>query len=454
MGKLFGTDGVRGVAGVELTAELAFRLGLAVGTVLKETTSDKPRVLIGKDTRLSGDMFESAMAAGLMAVGSDVCSVGVVPTPAVAYLVREIKADAGVMISASHNPSEYNGIKVFGSEGYKLSDALEARVEELTLSSGELAHSEGEEIGRALPAGDLLLRYERHVSTAYGGKECPTRKRVLLDLANGSASATAEHIFTSENFPGFAFDFIADRPNGVNINRNCGSTKMEILCRRVKEEGYDVGIAFDGDADRCLMCDENGILIDGDMLISAMAIALKNEGRLKENKVVVTKLTNLGFHHCMKAAEIEVPVTDVGDRYVLEEMLRCGSVIGGEQSGHVILLDYATTGDGQITASMALRLLASQSTKTASQVFGVMTRLPQVSLNVTVPNARKKEVMTNERVLEKKTAIEEALADSGRILLRPSGTEALIRIMLEGSDTDALLAQANELKAVILEILG
>jgi phosphoglucosamine mutase len=196
------------------------------------------------------------------------------------------------------------------------------------------------------------------------------------------------------------------------------------------------------------------VLIDGDMLISAMAIALKNEGRLTENKVVVTKLTNLGFHHCMKAAEIEVPVTDVGDRYVLEEMLRCGSVIGGEQSGHVILLDYATTGDGQITASMALRLLASQSTKTASQVFGVMTRLPQVSLNVPVPNARKKEVMTNERVLEKKTAIEEALADSGRILLRPSGTEALIRIMLEGSDTDALLAQANELKAVILEILG
>lgn len=448
MGKLFGTDGIRGIAGEELTAELAFRLGLAVAKVLNESSQKKTSVIIGKDTRLSGDMFEAAITAGLCAMGSDVYLVGVVPTPAVAYLVREIKADAGVMISASHNPSEYNGIKVFGAEGYKLSDELEAKVEELIL--GDMEFSCGcHGIGRVLTGKGLIDRYEKHIASVFSEREHTAKKKVLFDLSNGSASTTAKYVFNQENFPGFECHFMAYDPDGVNINRNCGSTEMNALCRYVVDEGYDIGIAFDGDADRCLMCDENGKIIDGDRILSAFATEMKKDGVLKENTVVVTKLSNLGFHQLMKQEGIDVHATDVGDRYVLEEMLRCGSVIGGEQSGHVILLDYATTGDGQITAAMGLVLMARYPDKTASELFGKMKKLPQVSLNVEVSNNRKAAVMTSVAVLAKKQEIEDALGENGRILLRPSGTEALIRIMLEGSDKQELLSYANELKAII-----
>ncbi len=448
MGKLFGTDGIRGIAGEELTAELAFRLGLSVAKVLADDRKRKTKVIIGKDTRHSGDMFEAAITAGLCAMGSDVYLVGVVPTPAVAYLVRDLEADAGVMISASHNPSEYNGIKVFGSEGYKLSDELESMVEELILGDSEFScGSYG--IGRVLSGKGLIDKYEEHIATVFRTKDTTARKRVLFDLSNGSASTTAKYVFKEENFPGFECHFIAYDPDGVNINRNCGSTEMNALCRYVVDEGYDIGIAFDGDADRCLMCDENGKILDGDRIISTFAAEMKKDGTLKENTVVVTKLTNLGFHRLMKEDGIDVHVTDVGDRYVLEEMLRCGSVIGGEQSGHVILRDYATTGDGQITAAMGLELLARYPDKKASDIFGRMQKLPQVAVNVTVPNDKKAAVMTSPTVLEKKSAIEQALGDSGRILLRPSGTEALIRIMLEGTDKVELLAYANMLKTVI-----
>ncbi|MBE6637404.1 MAG: phosphoglucosamine mutase [Ruminococcaceae bacterium] len=452
MGKLFGTDGIRGIAGEELTAELAFRLGLSVAKVLTEAEHKKTRVIIGKDTRHSGDMFEAAITAGLCAMGSDVYLVGVVPTPAVAYLVRDIGADAGVMISASHNPSEYNGIKVFGSEGYKLSDELENQIEELILGHSEFVPGEAG-IGRVLSGKGMIDTYERHVVSVYGQTKNPCPRRVLFDLSNGSASTTAKYIFKPEFFENFNCDFIAYDPDGVNINRNCGSTEMNALCRYVVDGGYDIGIAFDGDADRCLMCDENGKIIDGDQILAAFAMEMKVAGQLKENTAVVTKLTNLGFHQLMKREGIAVQVTDVGDRYVLEEMLRSGSVLGGEQSGHVILLDHASTGDGQITAAMGLKLLAHYPQLTASAIFGKMKRLPQVSVNVTVPNTAKKTIMSSPAVLAKKAEIEEALGENGRILLRPSGTEALIRIMLEGDQTEQLEAYANELKALIEEML-
>lgn len=453
MGRLFGTDGIRGIAGEELTAELAFRLGLAVAKVLTEAEHKKSKVIIGKDTRLSGDMFEAAITAGLCAMGSDVYLVGVVPTPAVAFLVRNIGADAGVMISASHNPSEYNGIKVFGSEGYKLSDAMEEQVEKLILGEGELTPGCGAGIGRVLSGKGLIDQYEEHVASAFTVKDSTRTRRVLFDLSNGSASTTAKYIFNEANFPGFVCEFIAYDPDGVNINRNCGSTEMNALCRYVTDGGYDIGIAFDGDADRCLMCDENGKLIDGDRIISTLAANMRREDKLSANTAVVTKLTNLGFHQMMKEDGIDVAVTDVGDRYVLEEMLRVGAGIGGEQSGHVILLDYATTGDGQITAAKGLELLAKHSDQTASEIFGRMKRLPQVSVNVSVPTPKKKTVMENASVLEKKEEIEKILGENGRILLRPSGTEALIRIMLEGNDVSELENYANELKHVIEELL-
>ncbi len=448
MGKLFGTDGIRGIAGEELTAELAFRLGLSVSKVLTEAEHKKTKVIIGKDTRLSGDMFEAAITAGLCAMGSDVYLVGVVPTPAIAYLVREIGADAGVMISASHNPSEYNGIKVFGSEGYKLSDELEAKVESLILKGSDFTPC-CREVGRVLTGKGLIDKYEEHVASVFTQTNNTAKKKVLFDLSNGSASTTAKYIFTPENFPNFECHFIAYDPDGVNINRNCGSTQMNALCRYVQDEGYDIGIAFDGDADRCLMCDENGRIIDGDHILSALARAMKEKGSLKENTVVVTSMTNLGFHQLMKREGIDAHITDVGDRYVLEEMLRCGANLGGEQSGHVILLDHATTGDGQITAAMGLDLLARNPEKKASEIFGAMRQLPQVLVNVTVPNDKKKAVMSSPAVLGKKDEIASVLGDNGRILLRPSGTESYIRIMLEGNDEKELLGYADALKAVI-----
>lgn len=355
------------------------------------------------------------------------------------------------MISASHNPSEYNGIKVFGSEGYKLSDELEDRVEEIILAKNDPAPRACGIIGRVMSGEGLLEKYEDHIISVLGKKASKPR-RVLFDLSNGSASATAKTVFTPDT-TGFACDFMAYDPDGININRNCGSTQMSALCKYVVDGGYDIGIAFDGDADRCLMCDENGKVIDGDMIISAFAVEMKKRGELDKDTAVVTKLTNLGFHHLMKREGIKVATTDVGDRYVLEEMLRGGAVIGGEQSGHIILRRFATTGDGQITAAEALNMLAEYPDMTASEIFGKMKRLPQVSLNVIVPQNKKKEVMGSAAVVAKKLEIENILGDSGRILLRPSGTEALIRIMLEGSDTAELSRYAEELKTVIEGIL-
>lgn len=455
MGKLFGTDGIRGVAGEELTADLAYRLGLSLAQKLRAAKNGKPNVIIGKDTRLSGDMFEAALTAGLCAGGTDVLLAGIVPTPAVAYLTVKLCADAGVMISASHNPSEYNGLKVFGAGGFKLSDEMEKELEQMILGDVPLSPP-SREIGRVHDVMVKISDYIGHVA-AVMAEVTPkpgTQKRVLFDLSNGSASATAKKIFTPETMYGWHADFIAYDPDGININENCGSTQMDKLCSLVAEGGYDLGIAFDGDADRCLLSDERGNLINGDMIIARLAVELQREGKLTGGAAVVTKLTNLGFHRAAKKYGFSVTVTDVGDRYVLEEMLRGGYAVGGEQSGHIILSEYATTGDGQITAAKVLSLLAKYPEQSASELFSVMKPLPQVSVNVPIsssisPDERKK-LIASGSVAECAERVTAALGDSGRLVLRPSGTEALIRIMLEGESEAELMAYADELKNAII----
>ncbi len=456
MGRLFGTDGIRGVAGSELTAECGYRLGLAVAEVLTEENGGKPRILIGKDTRHSGDMFEAAIAAGLCAMGSDVTLLGVVPTPAVAFLVRALHADAGIMISASHNPSEYNGLKVFSGEGYKLSDALEEKIEAIILGEIQVKPVSGARIGCVTFDESAAALYEKHVVSILKSADSPflPERRILFDLSNGSASRTAPLIFSKSNMGDFRCDFVAGEPDGFNINRDCGSTHTDRLAELVAKGGYSMGIAFDGDADRCLAVDEKGNLIDGDMIIASVALDMQRKGTLHHDTAVVTKLSNLGFHLFAEEHGIHVAVTDVGDRYVLEEMLRSGANIGGEQSGHIIMTDYATTGDGEVTAAVMLSLLAANPDRSASELFGAMKSLPQVSRNVHVENAMKKRVMENPKLLSKRDAIAQTLGCKGRILLRPSGTEALIRIMLEGEDIGQIRAMAEEMADMIDEICG
>lgn len=440
--KLFGTDGIRGIAGKELTSGLACRLGASLYRVLAEKNS-RPMVIVGRDTRESGLMLEEAVARGFSDMGGNVLIAGVVPTPAVAFLTVSEGADAGVMISASHNPAEYNGLKVFGGLGYKLPDAEENCIEELIL--GEDDFSPAADKGRIISDGSLREKYIRHVKSV-----CVplSGRRIAFDTANGSASVTAREIFGPE------YTYLYDEPDGKNINLGCGSTRMNSLCRFVTENGYDMGVAFDGDADRCLLCDENGRILDGDFIISALAAEMKKAGTLDGQRVVVTKLSNLGFHRMMSECGISADQTDVGDRYVLERMLRTGAVIGGEQSGHIILRKFATTGDGQITAASCLALLAAYPDKKTSEIFCRMKKLPQISLNVAVPNELKTAVMSSESVLERQKDTERALNGRGRLVLRPSGTEPIVRIMLEGDDIEEITGYAEKLRTVIGEAVN
>ena len=346
MGRLFGTDGVRGVANVDLTSELALQIGRAAAMVLlKESKSAKPTVLIGKDTRASGDMLEAALTAGLCSVGCNVLSVGIVPTPAVAYLVNKYGCEAGVMISASHNPCEYNGIKIFQGNGYKLDDALENEIEAIILDNAEkIPCLTGGEVGNRIYCKTAVSDYVNHVvstaSVRFDGLS------IALDCANGSASVCAKEIFTSL---GAKCLMLSDTPDGTNINDNCGSTHPEELMRFVKDASLDLGLAFDGDADRMLAVDENGELVDGDKVIAICSKRMKDEGKLAKNTAVVTVMSNMGFFKFCEENDISCSKTAVGDRYVLERMLKEGYNIGGEQSGHVIFLDFATTGDGELS---------------------------------------------------------------------------------------------------------
>ncbi len=447
MGRLFGTDGVRGVANTELSCEIALAVGRAAGTVLKKERG-RATFLIGCDTRVSGDMLSSAVAAGLTSVGADVVLLGVVPTPAVAYLVTSMGADAGVMISASHNPAEHNGIKIFRGDGYKLPDLLEEEIESLVLDGGTFAAPTGGDVGRITVNTDARQMYVRHLADT---AETPLRGlKIALDCANGSASSTAETLFTSL---GAEVHMLSSTPDGVNINEDCGSTHPEALAAYVIAHGLDGGAAFDGDADRCLLIDEKGEVIDGDMILSILATEKKERGTLRHNTVVGTVMTNFGFVRFCEAEGIRFIATQVGDRFVLEEMLREGSVLGGEQSGHIIFTEYATTGDGQLTAVQMFSLLA-RSGKTLSQLNTKMRRAPQVMRNLRTTAEGKLRFYTDTEIARAIKEAEAMLGDSGRIVVRPSGTEPLIRVMAEGDEEDAIRRAACAVAEVIETRLG
>ena len=444
MGKYFGTDGVRGVANLELTAEMAMSIGRAAAVVLTEADGRRPKVLIGKDTRKSGDMLESALAAGLCSVGADVYLVDVVPTPAVAYLVQKYGMDAGIMISASHNPFEYNGIKIFSGDGYKLPDALENEIEALMDGAGEarptVSHGD---LGRVTRLEDALADYVESVIASTDQRF--DGMKIALDCANGSASMCAKVIF---EMLGAQVVMLSDHPDGCNINDGCGSTHIEALQAAVVKDNCLCGFAFDGDADRCLAVDENGRLVDGDQLIAIAALDLKERGRLNGNKAVVTVMSNLGFFRFARDNGIDTAITKVGDRYVLEEMLRCDYRIGGEQSGHIIFTDYATTGDGELSAVQTLATLKRKGVP-FSELASIMKSYPQVLVNVTVSNQKKPAFSTDPAIRAAIEKVEAVLGEDGRVLVRASGTEPLIRVMLEGTDTQQIRALAEEIADVV-----
>lgn len=449
MGRLFGTDGARGVANTELTAELAMNIGRAAAMVLISDEVEHPKILIGKDTRLSGDMLEGALIAGLCSVGANVELLGVVPTPAVAYLVGKYNADAGIMISASHNPFEFNGIKIFSSEGCKLPDDLENRIEEIVLDNVvPYAIAKDENIGKVTRLENAADDYIDHVAESIG---CDFEgMEVALDCSNGSSSRTAEKLFTKL---GAKVHMLFDEPDGVNINKDCGSTHINKLQNYVREHNLCCGLAFDGDADRCLAIDENGNLVDGDYLIAICANDMKNRGVLKKNAVVGTIMTNMGFSKFCEENGMQFVSTKVGDRYVLEAMLREGYNIGGEQSGHIILLDYATTGDGELSGAMILSIMKRTGEK-LSELAKVMERMPQVLINVKVSAKGKLSFYTDKEIKEEIKRVSDILGDRGRILIRVSGTEPLVRVMLEGESLEEIQNLAEEAAQVVRERLA
>ena len=450
MGRLFGTDGARGIAVTELTCELAMNIGRAAAIVLtkQKTHKGKARILIGKDTRISSDILESALIAGITSVGADVELLGVVPTPAVAYLVRYYGADAGVMISASHNSVEYNGIKLFSSTGFKLPDDVENEIEALILDTPEkMTLVDGSDVGRVRTMYGAVSEYNEHIQSTVGGKF--QGLLVPIDCANGSASATAESLFYKF---GAEYVYINNEPDGLNINDKCGSTHIEQLVELVKKRGCDVGFAFDGDADRCLAVDEKGNIIDGDKLIAILSRYMKEMGTLKNNTAVVTVMSNLGFHRFMNENKIETVCTKVGDRYVLEEMLNNGYNIGGEQSGHIIFLDHATTGDGQLTAVQTLELL-SKCKRPLSQLVKDIPDFPQLLVNVKITEDKKGLWDKTQKITDIIAQAEQAMGENGRILVRESGTEPLVRVMIEGKDEKEVRHWTNLIADTVRECL-
>ncbi len=431
MARLFGTDGVRGIANADLSCELAMQIGAAGAYVLTSEVHN-PRILVGMDTRRSGDMLACALSAGICSVGGDVLNVGVIPTPAMAYLVRQYEADAAVMISASHNTMEYNGIKWFDGDGFKLSDALEDEIERLIREQAELPHPTGVGVGHVIEA--------RRAADEYKAFLCGTAKtrfdgmRVALDCANGASAGIAADVFRA-----LGAEVIArsDEPDGYNINARCGSTHPEALQELVVECAADVGFAFDGDADRVIACDELGNLVDGDRILGICGRAMRDAGTLKNDAIVVTVMSNLGLKKRMRELGIRVEETAVGDRYVMERMREGGFVLGGEQSGHVIFLDRNTTGDGMLTAIQVLNVLRA-SGKRMSRLASDVPIFPQVLVNVTLENDKKQDAMQDEEMHARIRAVEAELGEAGRVLVRASGTEPLIRIMLEGQDEDEI----------------
>ena len=448
MGRLFGTDGARGVAITELTCEMAMQIGRAAAMVLTQKSHKKAKILIGKDTRISSDVLEAALAAGICSIGADAVILGVVPTPAVAYLVQKREADAGIMISASHNSMEFNGIKLFSGKGFKLSDDIEEEIEALILDTPEKIKEQitgGANIGR--------ISYDKNAEWDYIRSIMKTIDhnlsgiRVAIDCANGSASTTAEKLFSGL---GASVLMLNDKPTGTNINERCGSTFLEPLQKFVIENKCHIGVAFDGDADRCLAVDENGAILDGDKLIAIFARDMRDKGTLKKNTAVVTIMTNLGFAHFAKASNINIVSTKVGDRYIIEQMLANDYNLGGEQSGHIIFRDFSTTGDGQLTAVQLLSVLKRSEHK-ASELGKLLERYPLVMINVKITNDWKEKWKNDSEIEEIISVNQKLLGTTGRILVRESGTEPLIRVMIEGKHFDVINDMAVKIADKIKE---
>ena len=449
MGLIFGTDGARGVANSEITCELAMNIGRAAALVLTDSMHKRPRIVIGKDTRISSDMLESAVKAGICSVGADVLLLGIVPTPAVAFLVKHYNADAGIMISASHNPYKFNGIKLFNGDGFKLPDMLENKIEELILSDMQgVFYPTGKDIGKIRVIESACRDYIDHVKSTVSGDL--NGMKVAIDCSNGSASATAERIFTEL---GAECDMLFDLPDGININEGCGSTNLKYLSEYVVKKGLDLGIAFDGDADRCLAVDELGNEIDGDAIMAICSKDMKERKKLSGNAVVGTIMTNMGFYDFCKENDIKFEAAKVGDRYVLEIMREKGYNFGGEQSGHIIFLDYSATGDGQLTALQLMSILKRNGSK-LSEVSKLVQKYPQIVVNVNVTPEGKLGVNEDSEIRASILEAEELLKEDGRIIVRGSGTEPLIRVMVECKDIYKINSAADMVASRISEKYG
>ena len=443
MRKYFGTDGVRGVANKELTCDLAYKLGRAGGYVLTNNEY-KVKVVVGKDTRQSGDMLEAALIAGLMSVGCDVITVGVIPTPGVAYLTRKYGAECGVVISASHNPMEDNGIKFFNKDGFKLDDEIELKIEEYIDNMEKIAYNPiGNEVGvrihKHTAAQDYVDYLKSIVDTDLTGL------KVVLDCANGAAYKVAPEVFRELGAEVIAMNVT---PDGENINHKCGSTHPEGLQKAVVEHNADLGLAYDGDADRLIAVDETGTIVDGDHIMILGAVYLKKQNKLAKDTLVVTTMSNIGLHVAAKEYGIDLAITDVGDRYVIEEMKKSGHNLGGEQSGHMIFLDYNTTGDGTLS-SLIVSKIVKEDGKTLSEQSALMTTYPQVLINVDVRNEVKNKFMENDEIRAEIERLEKLMNGTGRVLIRPSGTQPLVRVMLEGKDEGQIRELAQELADLI-----
>ena len=453
MRKYFGTDGIRRIANTELTPELVYKVAKAGAYVLSKHTDHTPTIFIGRDTRISGTLIESAMISGFLSYGANVKTLGVMPTPAVAYLTRKFKADASVVISASHNTFEFNGVKYFSNKGMKIPDSLEEEIEEV-MESGKLEEltASNDKIGVSENREDLLEEYVFFFRKIFEDKMLDyldDNFRVVIDTANGATSKVAPKVFKAL---GINYDVINDSPDGININKECGSTHIENLAKVVVEKGYNLGIAYDGDGDRCLCVDEKGNIMDGDIILAITSKYLKEEGRLKNDTIVATVMSNLGLKKYCKENGLNFVQTNVGDRYVLENMLENGYNLGGEQSGHIIFLDYNPTGDGILTSLMLTEILL-KTKKKASELASIITIYPQVLVNAKVSGDKKYSYMEDEVIKAKIEEIEKEFADSGRVLIRPSGTEPLVRVMIEGENQEVLDKRAHELADLIEERL-
>lgn len=450
MSRMFGTDGVRGVAGTELSIDLATKLGQAGAYVLTEGRGNKkPTILVGCDTRISGGMLANALIAGICSVGADAVYAGVMPTPAVAYLTRKHGFDAGVVISASHNPMEFNGIKFFNRDGYKLPDSMEDEIQrQIESGMADIESPTGEKIGHVKYAFDMDREYvdfeKENVPIDLSGM------KIVVDCAEGASYKTNTQVLKE-----LGADLVAihTHPTGTNINDHCGSTHMEQLAQRVRDEKADIGIAFDGDADRMLAVDENGNMVDGDQIMAICANFMKKQGTLKKNTVVVTVMSNLGFTLMGEREGLHIATTQVGDRYVLERMKAEGYNIGGEQSGHIIFLDSNTTGDGMLSALRLLEVMVTEK-KPLSELASVMEVLPQALVNAHVPNDRKTSYNDYSEIREGIRKLEDKFAGQGRILIRPSGTEPLVRVMIEGKNQNEIDRDAHELASLIEKVMN